>query len=757
LTRNHFAAIIESARKTNRKLENKMPKKKADKNKITYKESPPILQGIVETLESNFMPYAMSVIVSRAIPEIDGFKPAHRKLLYTMYKMGLLTGGRSKSADVVGTTMRLNPHGEGAIYETLVRLTRGNEALLHPFVDSKGNFGKVYSRDMAHAASRYTEVKLDGICAEIFRDIDKDTVKFVDNYNGTMKEPALLPTTFPNLLVTPNTGIAVGMASSICSFNLVEICNAVVALIKDPDKFDPVAAISAPDFSTGGDIIYNRDDMAKIYATGRGSFKIQSRWRFDAENSCIEVYEIPYTTTIEAIIDKIHALVKSGKLKEITDVRDETNLKGLKIAIDIKKSANADHLMARLFAATPLMDSFSCNFNLLVDGRPYTMGITQILTHWIDFRKGCIAGQLAYDLAKNREKLHLLNGLATVLLDIDKAIKIIRQTEEEKMVIPNLCDGFKIDQTQAEFVAEIRLRNLNKEYLLKRVAEREGLAQEIADITETLGDDKKILSIIIAEQKQIAKKYGKQRKTGIVTQTAETTKPEEFIENYPINLYLTKDNYFKKIAHTSLRNNPEIAVKENDEIIQQISAQNIDDILLFSDKHNVYKLRAHEGEDIRPSQLGQYLNNILPCDADEKIVFFAASSDYSGHLAFAFENGKVALVTLESYATKLNRKKQVNAYSDKSPLIYAEHITEHKDYIAIRTDNKALLFNTAQLPSYSAKNSGGVQVIRLTKRDSLAKIKDPATLDGNWGWLRADKLPAAGQNMDLPPDAQMML
>ncbi|MCL2574078.1 MAG: DNA topoisomerase (ATP-hydrolyzing) subunit A [Defluviitaleaceae bacterium] len=732
-----------------------MARKKIEKI-TTYNESPPILQGIVETLESNYMPYAMSVIVSRAIPEIDGFKPAHRKLLYTMYKMGLLSGNRSKSADVVGTTMRLNPHGEQAIYETLVRLTRGNEALLHPFVDSKGNFGKVYSRDMAHAASRYTEVRLDNLCGEIFKDIDKGTVQFVDNYNGTMVEPSLLPTTFPNLLVTPNTGIAVGMASSICSFNLAEICNATVSLIKNKD-FDPVAEISAPDFSTGGEIIYNREDMAKIYATGRGSFKIQSRWRFDAQNSCIEVYEIPYTTTIEAIIDKMHTLVKSGKMKEITDVRDETDLKGLKIAIDIKKSANPDLLMQKLFAATPLMDSFSCNFNLLVNGRPQTIGITQILTHWIDFRKGCIEGRLKHDLEKNHEKLHLLNGLAAVLLDIDKAIKIIRDTEKEKQVIPNLCIGFGIDAVQAEYIAEIRLRNLNKEYLLRRIQEREGLEKEIAEIIETLGDEKKVLNIIVAEQKQIAKKYGKERKTGIVTQSAETVSLQEFVENYPITLYLTKENYFKKIANVSLRTSPDIAVKESDAIIQQISAQNIDDILFFSDKFNVYKLRAHELEDVRPSQMGQYLNNILPCDSDEKIIFITATSDYSGHLVFAFRNGKVALVTLDSYATKLNRKKQVHAYSDKSPLIFAEHIAKHSDYLAIRNDKKALIFNTAQLPIYSAKNSGGVQVVRLAKNGFMESLAAATNTEGDWEWLRCDKLPAAGQNMDIPPDAQLQL
>ena len=728
-----------------------MPKKKND-NVVEYKESPLIEKGIVEALESNYMPYAMSVIVSRAIPEIDGFKPAHRKLLYTMYKMGLLTGNRMKSADVVGTTMRLNPHGEMAIYETLVRLTRGNESLLHPFIDSKGNFGKVYSRDMAFAASRYTEVKLAGICNEIFRDIDKDTVDFVDNYNGTMTEPVLLPTTFPNLLVTPNTGIAVGMASSICSFNLTEICRAVIALIKEKE-FDVLTQISAPDFSTGGELIYNKDEMAKIYQTGRGGFKVRSRWRFDAKNSCIEVYEIPYTTTVEAIMDKIHVAIKAGRFKEITDVRDETDLGGLKIAIDIKKSANPDVLMQRLYAATPLRDSFSCNFNLLVDGRPYTMGLEEILRHWINFRKGCIMGRLKFDLQKNTEKLHLMRGLAAILLDIDKAIKIIRQTEAERDVVPNLCDGFNIDAVQAEYIAEIRLRNLNKEYLLKRVAEQKNLEDEITKIKEILGDDDKVLGIIVTEQREIIKKYGQDRKTGIVTEDIEAV-PEALVENYPVSLYLTRENYFKKIPALSLRNNPEIHVKENDAVIQQIAAKNIDDILFFSDKHNVYKLKAHEVDDLRPSQLGLFLNNLLKCDADEKIVFITATSDYSGHLLFAFENGKAAMVTLESYQTKLNRKKQINAYSDKSALLLAEHLTAHQDYLAIRTDGKALLFNTSGLPVYSAKNAGGVQVIKLGAKGVIRRIEPVANTD-EIEWLRCEKLPSSGQNMDVPPQAQI--
>ncbi|MCL2396873.1 MAG: topoisomerase IV [Defluviitaleaceae bacterium] len=725
-----------------------MPKKKTPA-RVEYTEGPPIEKGIVEALESNYMPYAMSVIVSRAIPEIDGFKPAHRKLLYTMYKMGLLTGGRMKSADVVGTTMRLNPHGEGAIYETLVRLARGNESLLHPFVDSKGNFGKVYSRDMAYAASRYTEVKLATICNEVFRDIDKDTVKFVENYNGTMTEPVLLPTTFPNLLVTPNTGIAVGMASNICSFNLEEICRAVITLIKKgSDAFDPVEEIAAPDFSTGGELLYNRDEMAKIYETGRGSFKVRAKYRFDAANSCIEVYEIPYTTTVEAIMDKITAGVKAGKLKEITDVRDETDLKGLKLAIDIKKSADADVVMQRLYAATPLLDSFSCNFNLLIDGRPYTMGIKEILGHWIDFRKNCIIGRLRYDLAKNHEKLHLLQGLAQILLDIDKAIAIIRNTEVERDVIPNLCAGFAIDTVQAEFIAEIRLRNLNKEYLLKRVAEKRGLEDEIANIGEILGDEQKVLNIIVTEQREIIKKYGQERKTGIITEAVDMTPPVVPVENYPITLYLTRDNYFKKLHNIGLRNNPDIYVKENDAIIQQVAAQNIDDILFFSNKRNVYRLQAHQIEDVRPSQLGLFLNNLLTCDADEKIVFIAATSDYTGHLLFAFENGKAALVTLESYQTKLNRKKQVSAYSDKSPLVFAEHLLEHKDYVAIRSDNRGLLFNTALLPTYSAKNAGGVQVMKLTKRACMQRIVNAAKCEESMEWLRCDKIPHSGQSMD---------
>lgn len=726
-----------------------MSKRKKVKQETVYQEAAPIQQGILETLESNYMPYAMSVIVSRAIPEIDGFKPAHRKLLYTMYKMGLLTGNRSKSADVVGTTMRLNPHGEGAIYETLVRLTRGNESLLHPFIDSKGNFGKVYSRDMAYAASRYTEVRLAPICTEIFKDIDKNTVEFVDNYNGTLKEPVLLPTTFPNLLVTPNMGIAVGMASSICSFNLEEVCTAVINLLKNPDH-DVSKDIKAPDFSTGAELLYNQGEVANIYKTGRGSFKLRSVWSYDKDNGCIEVSEIPYTTTIEAIIDKIHALVKSGKIREIADVRDETDLKGLKIAIDIKKSVDPELLMQKLFTQTPLMDSFSCNFNLLINGRPMTLGVGDILLHWIAFRKQCIHGQLGFDLEKNKEKLHLLEGLAKILMDIDKAIKIIRETERERDVIPNLCDGFEIDKVQAEYIAEIRLRNLNKEYLLKRIGEREALIKEIDNIQSILGDEDKLGAIIAKEQRAIIKKFGQERKTKIVEAEAIITSPTVFVEDYPVNLYLTRDGYFKKIPHASLRANPQIYVKEDDAIIQTITAQNTDDILFFSTGHNCFKLKAHELEDHKPSQMGSYLNNILSVENDEKIQFVASTGDYSGHLLFAFENGKVALVTLSSYATQNNRKRLLNAISDKSPLFFADHLLAHGNYSVTFTGRKGemrhFVFNTDILPIYSGKNAGGVQVAKLPPKEGKILSFQPVQGDAT-----TEILPSRGEPIENHP------
>ncbi|MCL2353647.1 MAG: topoisomerase IV, partial [Defluviitaleaceae bacterium] len=696
-----------------------MSKKSKAKKAIQYIEAPHIEQTITQTLETNYMPYAMSVILSRAIPEIDGFKPAHRKLLYTMHGMGLMTKNRSKSADVVGTTMRLNPHGEGAIYETLVRLTRGNEALLHPFVDSKGNFGKAYSRDMAYAASRYTEVKLAGICEEIFKDIDKNTVDFVDNYNGTLKEPTLLPTSFPNLLVTPNLGIAVGMASSICSFNLEEVCNGVIAMLeaKNDEGINLVDIIKAPDFSTGGELLYNRDEIEKIYETGRGSFKLRAIWSFDAANNCIEISQIPYTTTIEAIIDKIYLLVKSGRIKEITDVRDETDLKGLKIAIDIRRGVDAANLMDKLFVATPLMDSFSCNFNLAIDGRPQTLGVYDILKKWIAFRKGAIARGIAFDLEKNKQRLHLLEGLAKIILDIDRAIAIIRETEKAKDVVSNLCKGFDITTIQAEYVAEIRLRNINKEYLMKQIKDKDALIADIDKLNATLDDEKKIEKIIIKEQKEIIKKYGQERKTAIIEGAAPAgLKLDVFVEDYPLQLYLTRENYFKKIANSSLKTNPEIAVKEGDVLIQQIAGQNVDDVIFFTNKQNAYKMKANDITDNKPSQMGAYLPNLLKCDEDEVVSFIAATSGYDGHLLFVFESGKGVLIPLASYKTQTNRKRLVNAMSSKTPLVFAKHLMGHEDFV-VHTEGKrgarrSFTLNTELLTVSSTKSAEGVFITR---------------------------------------------
>ena len=596
-------------------------------------------QPITQTLEENYMPYAMSVIVSRAIPEIDGFKPSHRKLLYTMYHMGLLRGDRTKSTNVVGQTMKLNPHGDSAIYETLVRLTEGNGALLTPFVDSKGNFGKQYSRDMAYAASRYTEVKLAPICQEVFADIEKNTVDFIDNYDGSMQEPTLLPTTFPNILANPNIGIAVGMASSICSFNLAELCEATAAYIKNND-IDLCDVLPAPDFSTGGQLIYNRKELAQIYATGRGSFKLRAKYRYDAEQNCIEIYEIPYTTNIESIIDKIIALVKSGKIREITDVRDETDLSGLKITIDIKKGAKADLLMHRLYALTPLSASFSCNFNVLIQSKPMTLGIGGILQHWTAFRMHSIRRQLAFEIQQKTDKLHLLHGLSQILLDIDKAISIIRNTEAERMVVPNLMDGFSIDSVQAEYIAEIKLRNINKEYLLKRTQEMEALEQEIADLQATLHSDTKIKNLIFRQLKAVAKKYGKPRRTEIVQQEEILTPDKaDFIEDYGIRLFLTEQNYFKKIPIVSLRSAGEQKLKEEDRILQELESTNRADILFFSNQHNVYKMRASDIADTKASAMGDYLQNMLGMDAEEKIIYMTETTDYSGYMVFFFENG----------------------------------------------------------------------------------------------------------------------
>jgi DNA gyrase subunit A len=683
----------------------------------------PVEQPIVDTLEQNYMPYAMSVIISRAIPEIDGFKPSHRKLLYTMYKMGLLTGGRTKSANIVGQTMKLNPHGDMAIYETMVRMTRGNAALLHPFIDSKGNFGKQYSRDMRFAAPRYTEAKLDKICEEVFRDIDKDTVDFADNYDGSLKEPVLLPTTFPNILVNANQGIAVGMASNICSFNLREVCEATVQFIQNPET-DLRQTLLAPDLSSGGQLIYNPKEMAEIYETGRGSFKLRARWRHDKANSCVEIYEIPYTTTTEAIIDNVIELVKSGKIKDITDVRDETDLDGLKITLDIRRSADPEALMNKLFKLTPLQDNFSCNFNILVNGKPRVMGIRTILGEWLAFRIGCLKRQLQFDVAKKQEKLHLLLGLKQILLDIDKAIRIIRQTEEDSQVVPNLMQGFGIDAIQAEFVAEIRLRNLNKEYILNRVGEIEDLQKEIADLQATLGSEAKLHRLIIKQLNDVAKKFGAPRRTEIIHEEhVEAITEEHLIEDYNLKLFLTGQGYLKKVPLVSLRANPEHKLKEDDLIVQEVETHNKADLLLFSNKQTVYKLKIYEIEDHKASSLGEYLANLLALEADERIVYLVATDDYQGFLLFSFENGKVAKIDLAGYATKTNRKKLIGAYSGQSRLIHMLFAKEDLELVAFSSIGKVLIYDTSNINPKTTRDSQGVQVLKGKKGSTMTAVK----------------------------------
>ena len=686
-------------------------------------QNKPFEQLLVDTLEKNYMPYAMSVIVSRAIPEIDGFKPSHRKLLYTMYKMGLLTGNRTKSANVVGQTMKLNPHGDMAIYETLVRLTRGNDALVLPYIDSKGNFGKQYSRDMAFAAPRYTEVKLDKVCEELFKDIDKNTVEFIDNYDGTMKEPSLLPTTFPNLLVNANQGIAVGMASSICSFNLQEVCEATVQFIQD-ERVDILKYLKAPDFSTGGQLIYNENEMLHIYKNGRGSFKLRAKYRYDKANSCIEIYEIPYTTTAEAIIDEVVEIVKSGKIKDIVDLRDETDLDGLKITFDIKKSADPDSIMNKLFKLTSLQSSFACNFNILVNGSPRVMGIKTILTEWLIFRITCIKRQLLYDIAKKSEKLHLLLGLRKILLDIDKAIKIVRNTEQDEMVVPNLMQGFDIDQVQAEFIAEIKLRNLNKQYIVNRVSEVDSLQKEINELNEIHKDEGKIKKIIVKQINEVAKKYGKPRKTEIIQDDMiEVITEEHLIEDFNLKLFLTAQNYLKKISLVSLRANPEQKLKDDDYILQEVETHNKTDLLLFSNKYTVYKLKTYELEDSKASSLGEYLTNLLELEPDEKIIYIIPTDNYSGYILFSYENGKAAKIPLESYATKTNRKKLANAYSDLSKLVDMRFMEADKELVAISSIDKVLIFNTSSINPKSTRDSQGVQVLKSKKGSVLVSIK----------------------------------
>lgn len=698
-----------------------MPRKTTKKAETkVYKE--PIIdnQQITYTLESNYMPYAMSVIISRAIPEIDGFKPSHRKLLYTMYKMGLIGGARIKSANVVGRTMQLNPHGDAAIYETMVRLTEGHQALLHPLVDSKGNFGRQYSRDMAYAAARYTEVKLSKICTEIFGDIDKETVDFVDNYDGSLKEPTLLPVSFPNILVNPNQGIAVGMASNICSFNLSEICDATIKLMKNPDS-DILDVLKAPDFSTGGEVLYDEATFREIYSTGRGSFKLRAKYEFDKKANCIDVKEIPYTTTVEAIIEKIIELIKAGKLKEVSDIRDETDLNGLKLTIDLKKGTDPKKLMAKLFKTTPLQDSFGCNFNILVEGSPMVLGVNDIICEWLRFRKNCIKRGIRYDIRKKSEKLHLLKGLEKILLDIDKAVKIVRETEEDALVVPNLMKGFGIDEIQAEFVAEIKLRNLNKEYILKRTAEIKGLEEELKELEDTLENNKKIEKIIEKQLKEISKKFATPRKTEIVfDDDAEGAEITEEIDNYPIMLFQTADGYLKKISHLSLRFSGEQKLKENDRIVQTIDTDNTAEILVFSSSGEVYKTRAHEVPDSKASLLGEYLPNLLQMGSDERVTGLVVTHDYSGFLLMCFENGKVAKVDLKSYWTKSNRKKLINACSIASPLVKILHLKSDADVVLISNAGKALSFNTDKIALKTTKNTQGVMVMQSTKGSVVA-------------------------------------
>ena len=702
-------------------------------------------QPITETLEINFMPYAMSVIMSRAIPEIDGFKPSHRKLLYTMYKMGLLSGSRTKSANIVGQTMRLNPHGDAAIYETMVRLSRGYEALLHPFVDSKGNFGKAYSRDMAYAASRYTEAKLDSFCQELFRDIDSDTVDFVDNYDSTMKEPALLPTTFPNVLVSANNGIAVGMASNICGFNLREVCNAAIARIKNPDC-DLREYLLAPDFPSGGELIYNDSEIYSLYETGRGSLKVRGKWRYVKEGNLIEIYEIPYTTTTEAIIDKVSELIKSGKIKEINDMRDETDLNGLKLTIDLKRGADPDKLMARLMRMTTLQDSFACNFNILIGGYPKVMGVGEILEEWTAWRVECVKRRLYYQLTKKRDKLHLLLGLQKILLDIDKAIRIIRETEREDDVIPNLMIGFGIDQVQAEYIAEIKLRNINREYILKRTNETAELEKDIAELEETLKSNRKIKSIIVKELESVAKKYGRDRRTAVIYD--DELEFEEEIEqtpDYPVTVFITRDGYLKKITPQSLRMSGEQKLKEGDQMDLIVEATNRSEILVFSDRCQVYKASLSEFDDGKASVLGDYLPTKLGFDEGESVRKVCFPGDYSGFVLFAFENGKVAKVALGAYDTKSNRRRLTGAYTDKAPLRSILCLPEDTDVTLYSTDGRALVVNTALLAMKTTRTTIGVAALTLRKKallDRMLQLKD--TSISNVSRYRSRSLPASG-------------
>ncbi|MCY1714524.1 DNA gyrase/topoisomerase IV subunit A [Caproiciproducens galactitolivorans] len=680
-------------------------------------------QKITDTLETNYMPYAMSVILSRAIPEIDGFKPSHRKLLFTMYKMGLLGSARTKSANIVGQTMKLNPHSDSAIYDTMVRLSRGYEALLHPYVDSKGNFGKFYSRDMAWAASRYTEARLDNICEELFRDIDKDTVDFVDNYDNTLKEPTLLPAAFPSVLVNANTGIAVGMASSICPFNLNEVCQTTIALMRDPEH-EIASTLLAPDFPGGGQLIYDHGTMDEIYRTGRGSVRIRSRYSYDKSANCLDITQIPPTTTVEAIVEKIVDLVKQGKIKEISDIRDETGLSGLKITIDLKRGTEPDKLMQRLFKLTPLEDSFSCNFNVLVGGSPRVMGVRELLEEWTAFRIECVRRRTFYDLTKKKEKLHLLKGLQAILLDIDKAVAIVRKTEEEAEVVPNLMIGFGIDEVQAEYVAEIKLRHLNREYILKRTEEISQLEKEIANLQAILDSKSKVKNVIISELGEIARKYGQPRKTMIIYQNEiEEYSEEEDIPDYPVNLFFTKEGYFKKITPQSLRMSGEQKLKEDDEVTQHIEDTNTADLLFFTDRCQVYKAKASDFGDTKASVLGDYIPAKLAMDEGENAVYMAVTHEYNGYVLFFFENGKIAKVDMSAYATKTNRRKLLNAYSDKSPVVAIEYAEEDCEFLLTSLQGRILLVHSGAIQSKTTRSTQGVAAMTLRKGSRLLKAE----------------------------------
>lgn len=714
-------------------------------------------QKIVDTIENNFMPYAMSVIMSRAIPEIDGFKPSHRKILYMMYKMGLLTGARAKSAKIVGQVMQLNPHGDAAIYDTMVRLSKGYEALLHPYVDSKGNFGKAFSRDMMWAASRYTEAKLEKICAELFADIDKDTVDMVDNFDNSMKEPALLPVTFPSVLVNANTGIAVGMASSICSFNLEEVCKTTIELLRDP-KFDVSETLKAPDFAGGGLLVYDKAAMDEIYNTGRGSFKVRARYSFDKSNSCIEITEIPPTTTSEAIIDKVIEKVKAGSLREISDIRDETDLSGLKITIDVKRGTDPDKLMKKLYASTPLQDSFSCNFNVLINGMPRVLGVRELLGEWIEFRSGCVRRRTAFDLKRATDRLHLLRGLEKILLDIDKAISIIRNTEEESEVVPNLMIGFRIDKIQAEYVAEIKLRHLNKEYILKRLQDIDRLEEAIKDLNDILENPKRIKQIIIYELKEVVKKYAKPRKTEIIYSVEleeETVEPD--IPEYPVTVFFTKGGYFKKITPLSLRMSGTQKLKDGDEIAQTVETANSAELLFFTNKCQVYKSRACDFDDAKASVLGDYVAAKLEMEEGELPVYMAVTSDYSGYMMFFFENGKAAKVSLDAYRTVTKRKKLIKAFSDKSPVAAVMQLAADEEIVVISSAGRHLLLNTAVILPKTTKDTIGIGVMTLKKGQRLMSARKYR--EGEFAKAyryRAKNLPAAGALLSSEDEAEQM-